>query len=153
MKTTCDKHSESLLLLVHNELSGWPRLQVETHLLVCRACRAKESRLRSLSTTLAISLKNPRLGSRTFRRPRRAIWATLGLGAASAAFLGSQLVGAQFLPAATFGSHTGDYCEKDQAPVMAKHVPPSVPKPPTSKPPAKSTISGTSKRECRRELR
>ena len=154
MKMNCERHSESLLLFVHNELRGWSRLQTEAHLLLCPECRTKERRLRALSTTLAISFKNPSLGSRTFRRSRRAIWATLGLGAASAVFVTSQLLGTQF-STATASNNTGVHCDLEQAHVAVKLVPPPVPKPAMTmtKPTIKAIVDGSKKHACLRELR
>lgn len=152
MKSTCGRYSESLLMLVHNELRGWPRLQVEAHLLLCPECRANERRLRSLSTTLAISLRNPSLGSRTFPRSRPAVWTTLGLGAVAAVFLGSQLIGAQLSSITPSGNYAGPHCDVSQAPSTGKLIPPPIPKPPVAKP-AKPLATGTKKHACLNELR
>lgn len=146
MKTTCEKHSESLLLLVHNELSGWSRLQLEAHLLLCGECRARERRLRSLATTLASSLRNPSLGSRTFRTPKRFLWATLGLGAVSMVLVGSQLGSARLNSAAATHA-SGPHCEMGQGSAVVKHVPPPIPKP------VPKSITETSGRSCVRQLR
>jgi hypothetical protein len=145
MNTTCEKHSESLLLVVHDELRGWPRLKLETHLLLCGECRAKERRLRSLSTTLAISLKNPSLGSRTFHAPKRVLWATLGLGAASMVFLGAQLVGAGFTSQAAF-HNSAPHCSTGEGPNAVKLAPPPIPKP------VPKSRSAALTRDCIREV-
>ena len=157
MKTTCERYSESLLMLVHDELRGWSRLQAEVHLVLCPECRAKERRLRSLSTTLAISLRNPSLGSRTFRRARPAVWTTLGLGVAAAAFMGSQFIGAQLSSITPSSNYAGAHCDINQAPGIVKHVPPPIPKPPMTKPPTakpvKSLANEAKNHACLKGLR
>jgi anti-sigma factor RsiW len=152
MKTTCERYSESLLMLVHNELRGWTRVQTEAHLLLCPECRTKERRLRSLSTTLAISLRNPSLGSRTFPRAKPAVWTTLGLGAVAAVFLGSQLIGAQLSSITPSSNYAGPHCDVSQAPSTGKLVPPPMPKPPVAKP-ANTLANEEKKHACLNELR
>lgn len=66
---TCLERESAILMLVHGELKGIPKLRTRFHLLFCRHCRARMDDFLAVSQSLAVRLENPRLGSRKIVRP------------------------------------------------------------------------------------
>ncbi|RYG23899.1 hypothetical protein EON82_12565 [bacterium] len=136
---------ENLVMLVHRELKGWSRVRVEAHLFICPACRAKERRLRSLSTSLAVSLSNPSLGARTFVRPKTALWASLGAGVASVLLLGWNFAEGQISPVTTSNPTSAAHCDNSRPP-----IPPPVPTTHARATVAPKPLVGSPVRDCDR---
>lgn len=89
------RHStdEELLMLVHGALSRGQATRVRAHLLLCPRCRARQNRLASLSQSLALTFRNPRLGVRSFRRVSRTALASVGILALLLTILGGVIAG------------------------------------------------------------
>lgn len=66
--TSCESRDQEILLLVHDELSGWRKALIRWHIRGCAACRQREATLREVSGALSVAL-----GGRAFVAARKGV--------------------------------------------------------------------------------